>query len=375
MSLVFIYLALINITGVSMYLTIPQYTVGGVYRPKVNPMDKTYGLEYVSPRYPVPSKFYGELKNYLDYYTEAFKRHKYNAGLLLTGAAGTGKTDLARELSNRCITQGFKIVELNNVKYTDDLITFLDSLDKVVLFFDEFGKTYNNAQQEKMLTMLSTTIGKERIVIITENNSGRISQFIRNRPSRSRYSKDFGKLSKETIKGLAADMTIQPEFLQDLLRSHDRLTTFTFDHLQAIFSEHEIFPELDFKTIVSYLNLEFMSGVEILKLSSLLYKDKDIPIENVYIRPNRVPLKMVETGSTIVLMITMPVEQKDDDTNANQQPPSPMNGFGRPREETVRINGDDLKLMDDTSVVYEKKDLMAVFNITYGKPSSNDDFY
>lgn len=353
-----------------MLLTVPSYNYPAIFKPVQDRRTKEYRLEYVDQKFNVPDKFYGEIQRYLEFYWSAFKKHNFSAGVMLIGPKGSGKTDLAKTLCNRCIDYGLKVVLLNNVKYTDELVMFLDTLDKVVYFGDEFGKTFYSNIQEKMLTLLSNNNGLERVTIITENSIGLISQFIRNRPGRIRYSKTFSKLSKETILEVAADMTIRNDFLQELLDNYDSLSTFSFDHLKAIFTEHENFPDMDFKTIVGYLNLDFMSGVKALKLIKCEYKNTDIPIEDVLLRPTVLPLARIENG--LGFNITVPIPQ---DKEEQQQPTDPFRSNQATPSIRITFTSNDLKLLDDNIAEYENGKCHVIFDIVYSKQTLNTDFY
>ena len=359
-----------------MTLAVPTFSYPGIYKPVMNPRTKQYNLEFISNNFNVPDHYYGEVQKYLDYYSQAFKKQNFSSGVILTGLPGSGKTALGKSLCNFCILNGLKVINLNNVQYRDELIQFLDTLTSVVFFFDEMGKTFHQGIQEKMLTMLSNNLYTERITIITENNPNLISSFIRNRPGRIRYAKHFSKISKETVIEVANDMGCTDAFLDELLKDYDGLTVFTFDHLKALLTEHKFFPDMSFKQIVEYLNLEFMSGVKTLKLVSYRYKDKNIPIEDVIVRPKKVLLSLIENGGVIMTEFPLPKQKEKDDTLDNNG--APLNR-GFPSRgvimDQIKLTTDDLTLMDDTTVEYKTNDAEVTFEIILSKPSRNDDFF
>jgi len=344
-----------------MIYRLPTINFTGVYIPVFDKRTNQYVLQYSMAKFNTPTKFYGELQTYYDFYCKAFKLQNFNSGILLTGLSGSGKTELAKRLCNFCIDNGLNVINLYNVEYRDELIQFLSSLNKVVFFFDEMGKTFYKNMQNKMLTMLSNNIGLERVVIITENEPSFISDHIRNRPGRIRYAKHFTKLSRHTIEEAAIDYGCDEQFLNELLRNYEKITTFTFDHLQAILTEHKLFPNMPFKEIISYLNLEVISGVKGLKLISCSYKGQDIPVEKIDTNPKRITLSLIEHGGVILLKI--PIKKEKNESNET----SPFDEFNKDKTtviKQIRLTEDSLISMDDEYVRYKTKDVDATFKIT-----------
>jgi len=285
---------------------------------------ETYSLEQVDDRFTVPERIFGNLNYYIEYYWRAFKRHNFKSGVLLTGQKGAGKSETAKVLCNRLIDSGLRAVMLTNVSYSAELIKFLDGLDNVVFFFDEFSKIFPQWVQGKMLTLLNNGLGKTRTVIITENEKMSISNYIRNRPGRIRYSKHFDKLHISTVNEYIEYMRVtDKEFIEAFLKLYKKMTGFAFDHLQSIVTEHLDEPDVKFKELIDILNLDEFTPDKVFKLKEIKYigkdkellKDKEIVVDECFFNPSRYDINMLDKNMDITLVVktksTIPEQQNE----------------------------------------------------------------
>ena len=281
----------------------------GVYRLTQNPRPKLPPiLEFKYKEYKLPPKLYGEIPKLADFFYEGFKRRGYQGGVMLTGEPGAGKTELAKIICNRAIKDGLRVIDLNNTRLTPEFIDYLETLDDVVLFFDEFGKIIPDRGQDKLLTLFSNPAGVKRIIIITENERFRINSFIRNRPGRIRYSKHFDKVPLSTVKDYLEDKNVDEDFYNDVINLYKRMPKFAFDHLQAIVDEYLMFPDLDFKEILEVLNLDFITGTKIVKPTKFML-DK---IEFKIVDGNVSLIGFVEYSQRLILTVEVPEEVTKD---------------------------------------------------------------
>ena len=274
-------------------VTLPKFirSIPGVYSLIDNPQkDLPPIMDFKFKKYNLPDKLYGEIPILANFFYDAFKRKNYTGGVILTGEPGAGKTELAKIICNKAIKDGLRVLDLSNTKLTKTYIKYLETLDDVVLFFDEFGKIIPSQEQDKLLTLFSNPVGVKRIIIITENEQFRISPFIRNRPGRIRYSKHFDKVPLSTVKDYLEDKNVDEDFYNEVLNLYRKMPRFAFDHLQAIVDEYLMFPNMEFKDILEILNLDFITGI------------KEINIDKVFI--NGTEVRIVEARPMALFNIT-----------------------------------------------------------------------
>jgi hypothetical protein len=328
----------------------------GVYELKYDPYNKQYYTVYLSHKFDTPPKIYGDARFKIKHIWNNFYKNGLRGGILLTGQLGSGKTEIGKVLSNNAIDNGMYVIKINKIPFTPELISYLDMLDNVVLFFDEFGKNFNYNQQEQMLNLLSNTLGRKRIVIITENDRFSISRLIRNRPGRLRYSIHYNKLPISTMKEYCEDKGVDEKFYKDLLRLYKRLTVFSFDHLKAIVEEHLDNPDMPLKEIVELLNLEVGNDL-ILKATKVTYNGDDKEVVKIQTGGER-ELDRFEDGSALYIEIL--VKNKESKNNTSTQEESsmfsnnPPSGYTYPVE--LYVFNTDIVEMDEKRFIAKKGD-------------------
>jgi hypothetical protein len=347
----------------------------GVYDLVYDKFSDTYNLIPQTSKFTVPPKIYGDTKNKIEHVWGNFVRNGLRGGIILTGQLGSGKTEIGKVLSNRAIDNGMIVIRITNIPFKPTLLPFLESFDNVVLFFDEFGKTFGIRDQEKMLTLLSNTSGKRRIVILTENKKEMISRLIRNRPGRLRYAIHYNKVPISTVREYCEDHQVDKKFYEKLLKLYKSVTVFSFDHLKAIVEEHKEHPDLDIKDLVSILNLDVGDERKVIKLAKvdvvdekLKEKIKEIKdIESTYCT-----LDDFENGRMIFCRFK--VYYKDDNTKTDNDVNIDM--FNQPQSRPNRgmeyievgVDSDDVIEMDENQMLVLKNDWKLKFSIQEDNP-------
>jgi len=338
----------------------------GVYEIIQDPVSKQIIPIYKSHKFDTPEKLYGEIKDYVNVIWKSFKRNNYKGGVILTGLMGSGKTEIGKVLSNKAIDEGMSVYLIKNIKDVDMLISILDNLDNAVLFFDEFGKNFPMEAQEKMLTILSNPTGKRRLTIITENESFRISRFIRNRPGRIRYALNFDKLPKSVVIDYCKDKNVSLEFLKEILEIYPISTDFTFDHLKALVEEHLNNPDIPTEILFKVLNIDFLKTTKYLKLKKATFKGKDITsCIDAEVMPYS---RLLELDIAITIKGDCKVFEKDEKLwssllneifNMPAEAAGPKETFSR----SVWFTKNDIRKSDENEVVVKYKDFEITFEL------------
>jgi len=270
--------------------------------------NKMHYLEPGNLSFDTPDRIYGNTLSVVDRVWNTFKTKAGSSGILLSGSSGSGKTLLALLLANKSIANGIPVVMVTNIKPTDSTIQYLSMLRNVTIFIDEFGKQFSRQIQEKMLTMLSGVNSPKKMFILTENETHSLSNFILNRPERIRYHILFERVDMDVVEEYCAANNVDEEFYKELLAKYKKVTIFSFDHLQALVSEHLMYPDSSFEEILSILNLGLLKSPDILVVESVVDNKADVnakdykPVE--YVVNDRLSKDLFNKGSNLWINIS-----------------------------------------------------------------------
>lgn len=242
--------------------------VPGVYYVRCDKHDNTpyYRLEFAFPRFEVPSRIYGDVTSNMVRVWNEYAISGKSTGVMLTGASGNSKTLSGQILSNLAIDNELPVVMVTEVKFTIELIAYITRLTNCVIFLDEFRKNISYDLEAQSLTMFSDLGNTKKLFILTENDKSSISSYIRNRPGRFRYHLDFEKISKSVFEDYVNSHDVRDSFKKELQERYNNSTVFSFDHLQAIISEHMHYPDDPVDDIFAILNVETLRRPKIFKL-------------------------------------------------------------------------------------------------------------
>lgn len=240
-----------------------------VYQVVYDKQNDRYYLGKVHDKFKLPDVLYGNIKSLAVRVWNTFIIGKVSTGILLTGESGSGKSLLAEVISNLAIEKGVPVVYITAIEVGPTLIDFLKSLNNVVVFMDEFGKCTAYKDQNKMLSFFSDTVNR-RLYLITENSQWEVSNYIRNRPGRIRYHIDYKKIPKDIAIDYLKKNVSDLKFREEVYRLYATSRVFSFDHLQAICSEHARYPEDSVDELVRVLNLGVLSKPYLVKVEAII---------------------------------------------------------------------------------------------------------
>lgn len=196
----------------------------GVYEFRFGPMGQI-SLDK-QPDLKIPEKVYSNDEGFIKHVSKSFDSlEKGLLGVGLVGGKGLGKSFTANILAEYT---GKPVIKLTKPVGNTGFLDYLKQVTQdYVLYIDEFEKlfpnTYDNddarASQEQLLSFLDggTPLDNKVLFIITSNAEYKISNFIKNRPSRLRYFRRYEVLDDNIIKEVVEDLLENKDFLQDLL--------------------------------------------------------------------------------------------------------------------------------------------------------------
>lgn len=168
---------------------------------------------YLQPEndFKLPPRIYGTVNVNIDRFLRSYELNNKNLGVMLIGEAGSGKTLTLKALVQKAITLDIPTILINRAWPGEMLVPFLSTISQpIIVCFDEYDKTYAGTtpdgrptlgqEQTSMLQLLDgTTTGAKKLFIFTANDDGLISNYMKNRPSRIRYTITFNNIDLQTV--------------------------------------------------------------------------------------------------------------------------------------------------------------------------------
>lgn len=185
------------------------------------------------------NKVYGNAEAQCNRIINTFLDRPYQTGVLLTGQKGTGKTLIARLVSEKLIKEHqMPVIMVNDPHCDTEFKQFIADISQpCVIFFDEFEKVYDSEQQEQILTLLDGTIQTKKLFILTCNNKYKLDTNLTNRPGRIYYAFEYAGLEEEFIVQYCEDKLVNKERIQDVVTTTRVFDAFSFDMLKALVEE------------------------------------------------------------------------------------------------------------------------------------------
>jgi len=233
---------------------------------------KGFYLQYVEDKFDMPGKIYGTAKKRSKKVMKAFNRRPNTTGVLLTGPKGTGKSLLAKVISNKAIEQGIPVIRIQDPWVGEQFNTFIQELGECVLLFDEFAKVYYDDEnevdlQQELLSLFDGVSSSKKLCILTENKYNQIDDLFKNRPSRVLYSWQYTNVEEGIIDGYCDDNLENKKHKKDIIELAGKTDEFSFDVLQALVDECNANDE-PFKKIIDDLNLDITRLTEFFEIKT-----------------------------------------------------------------------------------------------------------
>lgn len=220
-------------------------------------------LSIVSDSFDVPSKVYGNTPKRAKKILATYDDRTRSTGVLMSGDKGSGKTMLSSLLCNEMIGRGLPVILVERPYAGAGFIEFINNIGECALFFDEFAKVFakidedsdNNETQNSLLSVFDGAHTIKRLILLTENETYNINQYMLNRPGRIYYHFKYSKLEEAMVREYCKANKIPENIIQSILLRIDSSREFSFDALKAVVEEYNRFGE-DISEIFSELNIE-----------------------------------------------------------------------------------------------------------------------
>lgn len=203
----------------------------------------------------IPKKIYGDIIPFAKRVCTKYNSKDRNLGVLLVGTKGAGKSLEARVIANLL---DLPVIVVSEGYDDPEFISFLTdpALGNCVVLIDEFEKLYDeqNADSNKLLSLLDGPYNTHHIFIFTANEFYKINSMMKNRPSRIHFLKEFTGLDEDTIKDIGNDLLDNKDWIEELVEISQKMTECTFDVIMSICSDSNLFKESP-KQVVRYMNV------------------------------------------------------------------------------------------------------------------------
>ena len=184
---------------------------------------------------------------------------KLSTGVMLSGIKGTGKTVMAKVIASNSklpvivVDEDFPTSQINDF--------FRKFTHPVAVIFDEVDKRWDTEELLGWLDGVQTNAKK--LVLFTCNNEDRVSNYLKDRCSRVRYTRHFdandnARFLKEILKdkGITEDKI---EETYDFIVNNFRLLS--IDNILSFIDEKLMFSDLTNEQILKDLNISLKDGV------------------------------------------------------------------------------------------------------------------
>jgi hypothetical protein len=202
----------------------------------------------------IDHKIYGSAVDRADRIIKTFFDRPASTGVVLQGEKGSGKTLLARLLSEKLREHGVSTLLVNSPFAGESFNNFIAQIEQpIMILFDEFEKVYDKERQQQLLTLLDGTHSGKKLFVATLNDFYMVNDFMKNRPGRFYYSFRYEGLEEIEVREYCQDNLRNKEKIDSVVTFSSTFSKFNFDILKAIVEEMNRYDEA-VGDVVQYLN-------------------------------------------------------------------------------------------------------------------------
>lgn len=234
--------------------SLPNKLPLGTYTLQFDDFTKSYYLHQIED-IQLPSKIYGDSEVFADRVCTKYASVDRNLGILMVGNKGAGKTLTGKLIASRIsapviiITEGYD--DSNFISFITD-----PTLGNCVILIDEFEKLYdsNNADSNKLLSLLDGPYNTHHIFILTVNDFWRVNDMLKNRPSRIHFLKEFTGLEDDVVAEIGLDLLDDKTYIPELIEVSQKMSECTFDTIMSLCKDCNLYHESP-KACVKWMNI------------------------------------------------------------------------------------------------------------------------
>lgn len=239
-------------------LTVKDEIPPGTYVVKFSPLSG-YSLER-QKNFENKIKVYGNHLKLRDKMIRRYENAEKNFGVILGGKKGTGKSMLARLVSEKLIEKGIPTIIIK--EDSDGITDFINQIEQpVLILMDEFEKIFikndeypEDDTQVKFLNVFDGISNLKHFYMITINDYDKLNNYLKGRTGRFYYDFKFGDISADEIEEYIDDnLKCEPDVDKEKLISILNRIKTNYDQLEAIVKELNYGESL--RDTLTYLNL------------------------------------------------------------------------------------------------------------------------
>lgn len=321
----------------------------------------------------LPDKLYGDLDAKARRIVDTFVDRPSGTGVLLSGNKGSGKTMLAKHISQLARREhGYITILISRPLCGEEFNTFLQDIHQpAVVIFDEFEKVYDRETQPNLLTIFDGTYPSKKLFILTCNDRHRVDSHMHNRPGRLYYAIEFGGLSSSFIREYCEDNLKNKNHINGVVNVGSFFAEFSFDMLKALVEEMNRYDESATQAM-RVLNIKPQSDSGVQYSIKVLREGKELLADRVYPEHlNRSPLALFEDFRVRLILHDGDYDDDDSRSHRRKQKRVPRPGYITKNEEFVVTTADMMsfdssrgvfifKTNDPETVIVFQRELKAI---------------